>query len=164
MSFGGPRLPNHGALVPSGTFTKIQVETRMKTLSQAIALACMSACVLTASMSSVHAGPRTTNSVLFKDFQKETKCNASDTKGKVSLKKKRGHPKVEIKGYPDVCTLYCNLPDGRTVISDINKKVRKDARVVGVTVYPDGRAFVTSSTEASGLVSEEFTKMIRVAK
>jgi hypothetical protein len=108
------------------------------------------------------AGPKTKISVLFQDFPNGTQCNASGAQGKVKLGKKRGHPKVDIKGYAEIGTIFCNLPDGRQIITDINKHIRVDARVVGVTLYPNGQAYLTSST-ASGLVSEQMANMIRIA-
>lgn len=106
------------------------------------------------------AGPKTKISVLFQDFPKGTKCSASGAQGKVKLGKQRGHPTVDIKGYGEIGTIFCNLPDGRQIISDVNKHIRSDARVVGVTVYPNGMAYLTSSTSA-GLISAQMPNMIR---
>lgn len=106
------------------------------------------------------AGPKTKLSVLFQDFPSGTKCSATGTKGKVTLNKKRGHPRVKIKGYPEIGTIFCNLPDGRQIITDINKHLRADAKVVGVTIYPNGMAYLTTSA-SGGLFSEQMSNMIR---
>ncbi len=136
----------------------------MKFSSKIMTIACISMISFAANGLPAEAGAKTKLSVMFKDFPKGTACNATGTQGKVNLKKKKGHPLVNIKGYPEVGTIFCDLPDGRKIVSGINKKIRDDARVVGVTVYPNGKAYVTSSTEDSGLIREEFNKMIRVAK
>ncbi len=119
--------------------------------------------ILSATVSTVSAGPKTKISVLFQDFPKGTKCSASGVKGRVILKKKRGHPKVDIKGFAEIGTIFCDLLDGRRVVTDINKKIRKDARVVGVTIYQNGKAYLTSSTDA-GLISEEMQGRLKVVK
>jgi hypothetical protein len=119
--------------------------------------------VLSVSASPATAGAKTKISVLFQDFPKGTQCGASGTTGKVKLKKKRGHPIVDIKGYAEIGTIFCDLPDGRRIVTDINKKLKKDARVVGVTIYPSGDAYLTSSTE-SGLFSEQMTGRLKLAK
>ena len=106
------------------------------------------------------AGPNTKISVLFQDFPKGTKCSATGTKGKVILKRKRGHPKVDIKGYADIGTLFCHLPDGRQIVTDVNKRLQPDAKTVGITLYPDGRAYLTSNT-ARGLISEQMSNAIQ---
>ena len=107
------------------------------------------------STSSALSGPKTKVSVQWKDFPKGTECSAEGIHGSLKIKRKRGHPVVEVKGYGEIGTFFCVLPDGRKIISDINKRLPEGTRVAGTTVYPNGRTFLTAST-AAGLMSQEF--------
>lgn len=49
----------------------------------------------------------------------------------------------------------CDLPDGRTVAITAHNFVPENNRVAGITVYPDGRAYITSSTEDGDLINLE---------
>lgn len=113
--------------------------------------------------SAAFAGSKTKVSVLWQDFPSGTKCSASDVQGKLKTKKKRGHPVVEVRGFGEIGTYFCVLPDGRYVITDVNTRLPQGTRYAGITVYPDGRTFVTASTTA-GLVSQQFANTLSFAK
>jgi len=109
------------------------------------------------------AGPNTKVSILWQDFPKGTKCSAQNIKGELKHKKKRGHPKVDVTGFGEVGTFFCVLPDGRTVTTDVNKRLPNGTRVAGITIYPDGRTYLTASTSGD-LVNQEFKNTISIKK
>ncbi|MYM54519.1 hypothetical protein [Thalassovita mangrovi] len=109
----------------------------------------------------VAAGPKTKVSILFQNFPQGTVCGVSGAAGNVKLGKKKGHPKVDVKGYGEVGTYYCNLPDGRQIVTDVNARIPQNTRSAGVTVYPDGQAYVTVSTSDGQLLQLQFSNTVR---
>ncbi|MFT6606777.1 MAG: hypothetical protein ACJA2X_001980 [Halocynthiibacter sp.] len=110
-----------------------------------------------------NAGPKTKVSVLWQDFPKGTNCAAEGIQGALKVGKKRGHPKVDVVGYGEIGTFFCILPDGRKIVTDINTRLPIGTKVAGITVYPDGRTFLTASSSA-GLVSQQFANTLSVVK
>ncbi len=109
--------------------------------------------------STAHADQNTKVSVLFQDFPAGTSCGVAGGSGKIAVSTKQGHPKVAQNGYGETGTFACNLPDGGQVVTDVNKRIPVDSRVVGVTVYPNGQTYITASTR-SGLVNLEFANTL----
>ncbi|MEP3786612.1 hypothetical protein [Ascidiaceihabitans sp.] len=106
------------------------------------------------------AGPKTKVSVLFQDFPKGTVCGAEGTRVAPKLSKKRGHPKVDVKKYGDIGTFFCVLPDGRRVVTDVNKRLPEGSKSAGVTVYPNGQTYLTVNA-AAGLVQLQFENTLK---
>ena len=109
--------------------------------------------------SAAAADQNTKVSVLFQDFPAGTSCGVAGGSGRIEGSVKGGHPKIDQVGYGETGTFACNLPDGGQVVTDVNKRIPADSRVVGVTVYPDGRTYVTASTR-SGLINLEFANTL----
>ena len=102
------------------------------------------------------AGPNTKVSVLFQDFPVGTTCGVAGGQGRIEGSLKQGrHPNVDQIGWGETGTFACNLPDGGQIVTDVNKRIPADSRTVGITVYPDGMAYVTASTPR-GLLSMQF--------
>lgn len=55
----------------------------------------------------------------------------------------------------------CTLPNGQTVQVTAHNLVPDNNRVAGITVYPDGRAFITSSTEDGELIQLQPTGTVK---
>jgi len=99
------------------------------------------------------AGPKTKVSVLWQDFPHGTRCAAEGVKGTLKIGQKQGHPKVDVRGFGEVSTFLCVLPDGRKIVTDITRRLPPGTKTAGITIYPYGRTFLTASA-AAGLVSQ----------
>ena len=134
----------------------IKIAPRRKAVSAFAALG-LAALVATP----VFAGPKTKVLILFKDFPMGTQCSVDGAVGKVKLGTRKGSPTVQVKGNGEVGTYFCVLPDGRRIVTDVNMRLIETSKSVGVTVYPDGRAFATISTTDGQLLSQEFSGTVK---
>lgn len=81
--------------------------------------------------------------VKFQGFPKGMTCSAYGTRGKVFVGKTFfGDPFVKIRGYGAVGVIFCNLPDGRRIETQIHKEILSVPRIYGaeITVNIKGRA------------------------
>ena len=119
----------------------------------------LSSCLVVFATGAV-AGPKTKVSVLFQDFPEGTECGVTGGKGKISLQMRRGSPKITQKGFGETGEFFCKLPDGAVVRTDVNQQTPTDAKRASVTIYPDGRAYMTTS-QGGSLVQFQFTDALR---
>lgn len=110
---------------------------------------------------SVDAGPKTKVTIIFADFPKGTVCNVDGAVGQVRIDKKKRQPRIRVKGHGEVGTYFCQLPDGRKVKTDVNTRLPELASSSGITVYPDGSAYVTTATTDGHLLQQQFTKTLK---
>ncbi len=97
-------------------------------------------------------------SMLF-EFEKGTVCRVSTSQGTIVQNRipgSIGFPQADRKA-PASCT----LPSGKVVKVTAHHHVPENNRVAGITVYPDGSAYITSSTTDGQLIQLQPTGTVR---
>ena len=88
-------------------------------------------------------------SLLF-EFPEGSTCQVSTSAG--VLKNTNIPGKIDFSQRDRNAPASCTLPSGQTVRVTAHNFVPEENVVAGITVYPDGRAFITSSTSGGQLV------------
>ncbi|WP_298842107.1 hypothetical protein [uncultured Roseobacter sp.] len=115
--------------------------------------------VLAITSGGAEAGVRTKMAATFEGFPAGTSCGIEGAQMPVIQLMRDGAPRIFVAGFASIGRVYCDLPDGRRVGFDINKRLRPDAGAVGFRVKPNGRA--TMTTHADGeLVTDQLTGVI----
>ena len=98
-------------------------------------------------------------SAQFVDFPQGSQCGVEDAFNPVRVSERGGQPRLLMIGLVQVGRMYCDLPDGRRVAIDVNKRLRPQTRAAGFLIYPNGRATMTTSV-IGGLITDNFTGVI----
>ncbi len=115
--------------------------------------------LLAATSATAQANVKTKLMVRFEGFPRGMTCDVRDSFVPVIHSMRDGAPRVLLTSFPSVGEIFCVMPGGQRIVSDVNQRLRRGARAVGVTVFPDGRAVMTTSV-IGGLIRDDLTNAI----
>ncbi|WP_300031280.1 hypothetical protein [uncultured Roseobacter sp.] len=124
--------------------------TRLMALSAVLMLVCVPAL----------AGVKTKMAASFEQFPAGTACGVEGAFLPVKQIQRDSGPRIILTGYASVGRVWCDLPDGRRVGFNINKRLPDKAKVAGFRVFPNGRATMTSRVEGEEMVTNQLTGVI----
>lgn len=80
-------------------------------------------------------------------FPDGTVCNATNVRGKVKAGKQFGRPFVKVIGYAGTADIACLLPDGKRLVTNLNKTMLANPNYYGAEMHVNTRG------NAKGLIS-----------
>ncbi|WP_299499179.1 hypothetical protein [uncultured Roseobacter sp.] len=119
----------------------------------------ISLCVLSALAAPAWAQPNVRLAIQFEKFPEGTQCGVEDSYNPVRVFDRKGKPRLLMVGFVSVGQVYCDLPGGKRIGVDVNKRLRPQTRTVGFRIFPSGRAVMTTSV-VGGIIKDELQRVI----